>query len=75
LIDSRSTFEPPSKHSRVVPEVLVASVGIAEQEITLPPPTLFGIEVPQDVKSKVEIISAEITFIGNPHLFLQVPWL
>jgi hypothetical protein len=48
---------------------------MVEQEITLPPPTLFGVEVPHEVKIKIEIISVEITVIGNPHLFLQVPWL
>ena len=75
LIDSRSTLELPSRHSRVVPEVLFSSVAIVEHEITFPLPTLFGVVVPHDVRSNVEIISAEIIFIENPHLFLLVPWL
>ena len=69
------TFEFPSKQVSEVPEVLVTSVGIEVHEITLPLPTLFGMVFPQDVKSIVEIISAEITFIENLHPFLQGPWL
>jgi hypothetical protein len=73
VIDSKSTFELPSKQVSVVPEVLLSSVEIEEHEITLPFPTLFGIVLPQDVKSIIEIRSAEITFIENPHLFLIAP--
>jgi hypothetical protein len=75
LIDSRIILDFPSKHSRVVPEVLVALVVIVEHETTCPLPALFGVSVPQDVRSSVEITIAEMNFIGNPHLFLQVPWL
>jgi hypothetical protein len=75
LIDSRTILEFPSKHSRVVPEVLVALVVIVEHETTWPLPTLFGVSVPQDVRSYVEITSAERIFTGNPHLYLLVPWL
>jgi hypothetical protein len=75
LIDSRSTLELPSKHSRVVPEVLFSSVAIVEHEITFPMPTLFGVVVPHDVRRSIEASNAEMIFIENPHLFLLVPWL
>ena len=69
LIDSRIILDFPSKHSRVVPEVLVALVVIVEHETTWPLPTLFGVSVPQEVRSSIETNRAEIVFIGNLHSF------
>jgi hypothetical protein len=73
LIDSRTTLEFPSKHSRVVPEVIFGSVSIDEHETTWPLPTLFGDSVPQDVRSNTETKRREMAFIESLHPFLQAP--
>jgi hypothetical protein len=75
LIDSRTILEFPSKHSRVVPEVLVALVVIVEHETTWPLPTLFGVSLPHDVNSNTETNRAEIAFIESLHPSLKVPLL
>jgi predicted nucleotidyltransferase len=73
LIASRTTLEFPSKHSRVVPEVIFGSVSIDEQEITSPGLLIVEFSDPQDVRRKVEINNAAITFIESLHPFLQAP--
>jgi hypothetical protein len=75
FIASTIIFEFPSKHSRVVPEVLVALVVIVEQETTWPLPTLFGDCVPQEVSSSAQTNRAEMPFIESLHLSLKVPLL
>jgi hypothetical protein len=75
LIDSRTILEFPSKHSRVVPDVLDESVAIVEHETTLPLPTLFGVSLPHDANSNTETNRAEIIFIESLHPFLRVPLL
>ncbi len=75
FMDSSRTFEFPSRQVSEVPEVLLESVGITEQETIFPAATFLGAAVPHDVKSIVEMISTEIAFIGSLHPFLLEPWL
>jgi hypothetical protein len=75
LIDSRTILEFPSKHSRVVPEVLVALVVIVEHETTWPLPRLLGVSLPHDVNSNTETNRVEIIFIESLHPSLKVPLL